>query len=266
MRQKFLRLYGGRQSFNIYDQIELEKVINTLRKTAESIGWDLSNDPVFKVEYQEIKARENILDKRNEYLEIQFKKLKEGQAKSNLAKYKEDLKFFKELIEDASRESELQDWLKEHMWVLGTEYLDSQTLSPSQFPFKDARLDFFLQKYDTFFDIVELKLPKARLFTGKVENEQESVSRSVPISDDLSGAISQIIHYLELITYMRADLEEFGVPVYKPSGIIIIGRTQSKKDMVRLKSISAYLTNINILSYDNLVQKAENFINKLESL
>ncbi|MCL5011407.1 MAG: DUF4263 domain-containing protein [Candidatus Marsarchaeota archaeon] len=64
-----------------------------------------------------------------------------GRKKSAASGFRE----FQALLDDAQREQELQQWLKDRLWVLGAEYLDSQPI-------------------DNAFDIIEIKKPDAKLF------------------------------------------------------------------------------------------------------
>ena len=163
-------------------------------------------------------------------------------------------------------EEDIQKWLKSHQWVLGVEYMESQPIEKvSQFSFDDSRFDFFMQRFDTFFDIIELKKPSAKLFTGS--GITEDVSRTKPMSKELGAAISQMIHYIELANRRKKELkEDCKIDIYKPRGLIIIGRTNANKDdSKRLRSVVSYLVNIEVLSYDMLYRKARTFLKHIKN-
>ena len=193
--------------------------------------------------------------------------IREEQLHVAIPKFTEELDKFESLLSTAEKEEDIQKFLKEHIWILGAEYLYSQPIqNVSQFAFEDSKFDFFLQRFDTFFDIIEIKLPRTELFVGATDSNRTNVSRAMPMSAKLGQAISQIIHYLEITTYKKDSLAtEDKINVYKPRGIIIIGKTLNNQDRNRLKSVSSHLVNIEILSYDMLYDKAKTFIDHISN-
>ena len=182
--------------------------------------------------------------------------------KSDASRYQSDLDKFKGLIEtEGTDEQDIQDFLEKHVWLIGFEYLDSQPKKPSQFTFEDSRFDFLLQRFDTDFDIVELKKPSARLFVGS--GSTESPSRSTPQASDLSHAISQAIHYLDLMISKREQLRNNGVDITYPRAVIIAGRTRNSEEKKRLGILTAYLHRIEVRSYDEVIDKAKTVISNL---
>lgn len=265
--RKYLRLYGFGQNYKIFDLDNLAGAISALKVGAERLEWNVVGDPVLREKLEQIdklrhdkeKYRQQVNELYGELLVVKNERLKES-----VPRYEKELAEFTALIDSNPSEDAVQQWLKEHIWILGAEYLDSQPINNiSQFTFEDSRFDFFLERFDTFFDIIELKKPSAKLFTGS--GETEDTSRSKPISKDLGAAISQMIHYLELATRRRNGLREIAkIDIYKPRGLIIIGRTQSKAEFRRLRSVVSYVVNMDVVSYDMLIKKAEVFISHLK--
>lgn len=268
--ERFLRLYGWKQSFRISNIEQLAGVFEALKVGAEELGWGAVGNPVIKEQLEKIEKLKS--DKAKYKTEIdrlyaEMLKYKVERLTTNIPIYKENLGSFRALLKKPNtEESDMQDWLKQHTWMLGTEYMDSQPINDvSQFSFDDSRFDFFLQRFDTGFDIIELKKPDANLFRGDRLSAQESVSRGTPMASGLSGAVSQMIHYLDLARHKRkALLKEMGIDVYYPRGVIIIGRTHTKDDVKRLRSVNAYLRDINMLSYDMLQEKTQTLLKHLE--
>ncbi len=265
---RYLRLYGFGQNYKIYDLDSLAGVIGVLKVGAEQLGWNVIGDAALREKLSQIDAlkqdkekyKQRINELYNELLLVKSERLKES-----IPKYEGELDAFKTLVDSSPSEDDVQQWLKEHLWVLGAEYLDSQPIENiSQFTFENSRFDFFLERFDTFFDIIELKKPTARLFTGAADTED--VSRGKPISKDLAASISQMIHYLELATHKRKKLREIAkIDIYKPRGLIVIGRTKDKAELKRLRSVVSYVVNIEVVSYDMLFRKAELFIKHLKN-
>ena len=188
--RKYLRLYGFGQNYKIFDLDNLAGAISALKAGAERLGWNVVGDPVLREKLEQIdklrhdkeKYRQQVNELYGELLVVKSERLKES-----VPRYEKELAEFTALIDSNPSEDAVQQWLKEHIWILGAEYLDSQPINNiSQFTFEDSRFDFFLERFDTFFDIIELKKPSAKLFTGS--GETEDTSRSKPISKDLGAA------------------------------------------------------------------------------
>lgn len=264
---KFLNLYGGKQTFNIYNSEELVKVLEALEVGAIKVGWNTIGNPLLKEKLEEIERlkieKKEYQEKLNELYE-DLLKIKEEKLKADIPKFEEDLNSFELLMNKENvKEEELQEFLENHIWLIGFEYLDSQPIRPSQFRFQDSRFDFFLQRFDTEYDIVELKKPSARLFAG--HGDTETVSRSIYQSSDLAQAISQTIHYLDLVLSKRDQLMAQGIDTMNPRAVIVIGRTKTNEERKRLNSLSAYLNKIEIRSYDYLVDKTKIVIEHLRN-
>jgi vacuolar-type H+-ATPase subunit I/STV1 len=266
--QIFLKLFRFGGSYRIYDSNQLLKVLDSLGVGAERAGWNIVGNPLLKQKLEEIESLKADKEKYKERINELYKQLldiKREKLKEDIPKYERELQELKTLLETAQREQELQQWLKDHLWVLGAEYLDSQPIeNVSQFAFDDSRFDFFLERYDTTFDIIEIKKSDVKLFSG--DGETVDASRGTPISADVGKAVSQMIHYLELATYKRKELrEEAKIDVYKPNGVVIIGRTEDSEAIKRLKSVSAHLKDIEVMSYDMLHKKAQLFVRHMKN-
>jgi len=153
------------------------------------------------------------------------------------------------------------------MWLLGDEYVYQQPIPISQFPMWTSKLDFFVKRYDGFYDIVEIKKASAELFTGldKTDHKLLTPTRESPMSGDLKDAISQIINYLEQANTLGDSLHKLNenIKIHKPRGYIIIGREDAKyKDAIT--TVNDYLNNIEILTYDRLYEKAKGFVARIK--
>jgi hypothetical protein len=270
-KKKKIKLFGWKQQFDINNVDQLIGLIEGLKVTGERLGWDIIGNPVIKATLDKL---ENIKREKEKYktnLETvynQLLELKKERLEMNLSRYENDINEFSKLLNTPTTpELDIQNWLKTHIWFLGFEYLDSQPVSPSQFKFDDSIFDFFLQRFDTAFDIIEIKTFDANIFVGEEQFGQQSVSRSNPMSSSLGKAISQMIHYLDIAQHKQKELlEKDKIDVYYPRGIIIIGRTPTDTAKKRLRSVTAYLRDINIMSYDQLLDKAKNSVNHIKTL
>ena len=271
--KKRILIHGWNQKFYIDNSDQLIKLVEGLKTTGERLGWNIVGNPIIK---ETLEKLEKIRDEKDAYkreLENIYHNLleiKKEKLTSSIFTYENDIKDFEKMLTlKSTPEKDIQDWLKKHIWFFGLEYLDSQPISNiSQFTFDDIRLDFFLQRFDTAFDIIELKTFDANLFTGVEQIGEKSVSRENPMSSPIGKAISQMIRYLDLAQHKQKDLlEKDKIDVYYPRGIIIIGRTYNDPTKEkRLRSITAYLRDIDIISYDQLLKKAKTFVEHIKNL
>ncbi len=155
------------------------------------------------------------------------------------------------LLDDSSKESALQHWIKENTWVFGVEYLH----------FLDARRiginsesDFIVESLDGYADLIELKKCSFKLF-----NYDSSHDSYYPTSD-LSQVIGQSIKYLKVMEDSRLILkDESGMEVLKPRIKIVIGRSteMNQKEKESLRLLNDSLHNIEIITYDEVKSRAD---------
>lgn len=193
----------------------------------------------------------------------QVGKLREEQLSLNLRIFKNDIKEFKNILKIESKEKDIQSWLYDHPWIFGPTYVEG---SKEVINRKGDRIDFLLQRYDTFYDVIELKLPSCKLFVGKQEDvPEQGISREYTMSADIKDAISQIIGYLETYEIDKTNIQwEKGISIHKPRGIIVIGRSDDTNKRA-LKSLNSYLHNVKIFTYEDMVDIGNNFIKLIEN-
>ena len=165
--------------------------------------------------------------------------------------YKKNIKEFESLIKKSKKEKELQKFLTNHPWLLGLEYENSkpQKIAPGQ------RYDFYVEKYDGYADIVEIKKANDELFDKK--------GRITPV---FSKAIQQIIDYIDNALYYgdsKKLSEKMKFNFLKPKGILIIGRRNS--NIERIKNLGYYFHNIEILTYDDVLNRGNTILNHISN-
>jgi hypothetical protein len=269
-----VRLRKARQTFTIKSEKHLRIIQDLLNKAAEELGWisSLSNEEITKIidEKESLKeAKEKSTKRIKSYkkkvdlLLAQIGKIREEQFSINLNEFKEDLKEFRKLLDKDSKEKDIQLWIYNHLWVFGPNYIEG---SKEDINRSGNRIDFLLQRYDTFYDVIELKLPDCKLFvgTGDKKLSYQEISRKYTMSSDLKDATSQIIGYLEKYELDKTNINwETNKSIHKPRGIIVLGRSD-KKDLRALKTLNSYFHNIEIWTYDDIIRIANNFIEIIE--
>lgn len=268
-----LRKYGNR--FNINSKKHLAYIKKLLDEGSKELNWyeELDDKEIkelikknkdFKELKQktkkQIKHQKEVIDE----LLSQVGKLREEKFKIHLEEFRKEIKNFKSLLKKESKEKELQNWLYEHPWVFGPTYVDN---SKEEINREGDKIDFLMQRYDTFYDIFELKLSSCKLFIGKNKNNtpQQDISRTYPMSADVKDAISQVIEYLEEYELDKTNISwKKGISIHKPKAIVVLGRSNNEEKRA-LRTLNSYLNNIEIITYDDIVEKANNFIKLIEN-
>jgi hypothetical protein len=201
--------------------------------------------------------------------------IKTGLSSQTINKKKEKLEEFKELINqsDVKEVSDIQTVLKDMPWIFGPEYksLDFRAAGLAGNP--DGRL----LRIDKLSDVLEVKLPKAELL-------REDNTKRQFIAPELAKALGQLTGYLEhyYSEYRQENNDETKDEIasdtygryYKPKGILLIGR-RSKEDGTknvsstispepkRLRRLLSYFHWIEVLTYDDLIERARNGLDNL---
>lgn len=145
-----------------------------------------------------------------------------------------------------------QRFFSENSWILGSDFveiLDERRLDVENIT------DYLLKSYDGFVDIVELKLPTEQFWTA------ENIPRS-----ELTAATMQCNRYI-LQTERQINNLEFNkkiqqTPIVKPRITLIYGRSQSWSDSEKeaYRVLNSSYSNLNIISYDHLLERAKRLI------
>jgi hypothetical protein len=169
-----------------------------------------------------------------------------------------------------SAELDIQKKLSEMPWVFGLEYekLDVRAAGSAGIP--DRRL----KRIDGLSDLLEIKLPSAELLRRDPKGRRY-------IAPDLAEVLGQLMGYLEHFysSYQMQAEDETGEEMlqdtygcyYKPKGILLIGRrnttakvrTASKAEPKYLRRLLSYFHWIDVLTYDDLLERATNLIDRM---
>ncbi len=183
----------------------------------------------------------------------------------NVAQKKEAIKLFDEILNDEDKfnkyKSELQvgkneevwqRFFSKNSWILGSEFVE--ILDERRIDVENIT-DYLLKSYDGFVDIIELKLPSAPFWTN------ENIPKS-----ELTSASMQCIRYI-LQTERKINDLEFNkkiknTPIVKPRITLVYGRSNNwlgaEKEAYRV--LNSSYSNLNIISYDHLLEKAKRLI------
>jgi len=165
---------------------------------------------------------------------------------------------FQCLLGTNANEHEFQPWFKANAWVLGSDcvrILDDRRI--------DVRniADFVVEGYDGRADVVELKRPGLGFWEADKDHDNY-----IP-HPHLVAAIIQAQNYqfeLEGEISNLKTLERFGIAIAKPSALLIHGRSYDwiDKQFEAQRLLNAGFTNLNVITYDQVLRRAEIMIGR----
>ena len=163
---------------------------------------------------------------------------------------------------DYSHETEIQKFLKEHLWMFGNDYA---FVAENGVINSENILDLMPKNIESYVDIIEVKLPKETLF-----NYDDSHNNYYPTSK-LTKAISQTQNYifeLEKRTIDEVYQREGDFRVVRPKGIIIFGSGNplGEGEAQYLRILNSSYHNLHILTYQQLLDKANMTINFFKNI
>jgi len=168
----------------------------------------------------------------------------------------ESLSWLRTKIEEDVDEAVFQKWFEENTWIFGKNYVHRV---PKRNVGLESRADLIYISVDGFADLVELKksvLAKSILLP-------DASHKTFYPSAELSRALAQAIHYLQVIEDHRLQLVELvKIPVLRPTITIIIGRSNNWDEPLRkqLRILNSTLLNIKVLTYDHLLAMGNNIL------
>ncbi len=261
-----MRSIKSGQSLSIKNEKEFSKFLTNLKTGASNLGWYRAEDVNILQNLDDYITKYKGKDEKIKDLRKTIAGLRERILNMDITQFEDSLEKFKELYTNDHEEKDIQKFLENNTWILGDEYVYQQPIFFSQFPMWTDKLDFFLKRYDGFYDIIEIKKATADLFVGLTgDTKIISPTRESPMAGDLKDAISQIINYLEEANIFRQALREINnyINIHKPRGIVIIGRDNKNYNQA-VVTLNDYLNDIQILTYDNLYEKAKGFIDRIK--
>jgi CheY-like chemotaxis protein len=165
------------------------------------------------------------------------------------------------LVDSNDREDVYRKFIHKH-WdvILGPEYRDCK--SPYEIS-RGAEIDLLAIRQDGFPDLWELKRPGDPVFTHYNQWLHHSV--------ECARAIGQLMQYYDaamrepLPGKMHYDARRgVSVELHRPRGFVVIGRYKDPVERERLRLENGFLAGLTILTYDDLIERAEQFLSFLQ--
>jgi hypothetical protein len=173
---------------------------------------------------------------------------------------------YQALLDDSkTNETAMQKFIEANLWLLGLDYAD---MRPGQ-PLLLGEMDFLLERFDGFHDLLELKNPKDEIVKVSGASGKTAPSPSAyALSPDLAKALAQVHVYRDRLTrHAEATEDLFGLPHTRdPRLIIVIGRGDSLPDHSKLvlTELNKSLHRVEVVPYDVLARRANAVLNNVE--
>jgi hypothetical protein len=172
---------------------------------------------------------------------------------------------YQALLDDpAEIETGMQKFLEDNPWILG---LDYARIRPRQQTIRGA-VDFLMERFDGFHDLLELKSPNDPIIEVKKVREEGAASASnYRVSDSLGLALGQVHAYRDVLSHDEVHLQQFGLPDTRdPRVIIVIGNVDAlPADRFRvLRELNKSLHRVEIVGYDVLAKRARAMLENVE--
>jgi CheY-like chemotaxis protein len=168
---------------------------------------------------------------------------------------------FRALVDKNEREDAYRTFIHQH-WraILGPEYRDVKSPYPIT---RGGEIDLLAIRWDGFSDLWELKRPSDPVF--------KDYNGWLHHSEKCAQAIGQLMSY-----YDAAEKEPPGPLSYegrrghsfhlhRPRGFVVIGRYENAAQRERLRLENGFLAGLSVLTYDDLLERAEQFLLFLQS-
>ncbi len=162
----------------------------------------------------------------------------------------------KNLLKGKNRnESKLQSCLTNNPILFGLEY---QKSIPKYKLGKEYEMDYALERYSGLIDVLEIESSNLQLFNKKGDPSQY-----------LIHAEQQVMDWLHWIERNHPYARESLPGITRPIGFVVIGRSETldlKNKQKLLHRNILFRSNIEILTYDDLMKKAETMLNILTGI
>lgn len=190
--------------------------------------------------------------------------LKELQAAANQSYYKNQLKILSNRLTKKYPETKghnsWQEWIYKNIWLFGTNYF--KALPKKKVGFNEIP-DYLFLTTDGFLDVLEIKVPNNDVIKTDVNH-----TGSYYWDSDLSKTIGQVINYLYQIELHQLEIpknlkkHKINILAVKPRAIILIGRSNKWKEEEKeaFRKLNFSLHGIEVLTYDNLLERGNNLI------
>ena len=189
---------------------------------------------------------------------VAFREKQEEILHSRVEEFQSDVNALEALLHPSTgitiAEQDLQNFLYEHSWLFGTEYVNA---SPQVLRGAHSRFDFYLERFNKTNDIIEIKLPSDPI-----------INKDGTITARVVQAVDQLIDYMEssqAAAHSSVISEEEGIKELRPRGVVIIGTDKSAEAKKKLHKWNYQLAHITVLNYEDVLDRANSVLKHLKT-
>jgi hypothetical protein len=171
------------------------------------------------------------------------------------AVFSDEIREFERLINsDDTQERHLQKFLEKYPNFL--KGLNYENIYPQIILERDndgsLRPDFILEPYnDAFCDILDIKLPSQKFFVGRKDRENLAAGLH-----EVAAQLREYASYFEEEKYRKFVREKYGLNVYKPRLIAIVGRDMRQMTEDKFRRALTVYDNLRFMTFDELLHHA----------
>jgi hypothetical protein len=169
---------------------------------------------------------------------------------------------FERLLSRAG-ETEMQAFLEQNPWLLGLDYAQ---VRPRQ-PIIRGTVDFILERFDGFHDLLELKGPDDPILEAANGTIMPPSASGYRLSRSLAQALAQVHVYRHALRHDQVTEELFGLSHARdPRVIVVLGKAADLTDHARevLRELNLSLHRVEIVPFDVLSQRAQALVANVE--
>jgi hypothetical protein len=191
-----------------------------------------------------------------------------GRLADRIADTRQRLEEYEALIHTAgASETDVQRFLEENPWIVGLPYVSSR----ARVEIPRGILDFVLDRFDGFFDVIELKGPQDPIIV-----EPQTIGQNRPPSASeyslgpaLAKALAQSHHYRALLDQTHGLENQYGLlDTRQPKILILLGRSDSLSETSKeiLRQLNLSLHRVEVIPYDALGHRTAGLLNNVEAM
>ena len=169
---------------------------------------------------------------------------------------------FDDLLQSAG-ETEVQDFLETNPWLLGLDYAQIRARQPVI----RGAVDFLLERFDGFHDVLELKSPDDRIFELRGRRTDISSPSAFRLSRPLALALAQVHAYRDVLSEEHTHRTFYGLPhTREPRITILIGLASELTEQEEriLRELNRSLHRVEVVPFDVLARRAHAVLDNVE--
>jgi hypothetical protein len=160
-------------------------------------------------------------------------------------------------------ETDLQEFLEANIWLLGLDYSRMR----ARYPIVRGTVDFILERFDGFHDLLELKAPTDPIIVAPDEDGPPPSASRYALSSSLARALAQVHVYRDSLAHSATVDEQFGLRNSRePRMVIVIGTANalSPHRLRVMRELNRSLHRVEIVPYDVIAKRARARLNAIE--